>query len=78
MAQISTKQALDEAKAAAKQAENAYRKERQEHKKLLRDQKSNVIAADRARDKARQDLRLAKKAHQEEQDRIQIEKAGIK
>lgn len=76
MAQISTKQALDEAKAAAKQAEIAYRKESQDHKKLLKEQKSKVIAADRARAKARHDLRLAKKAHQDEQDRLKIQKGG--
>ena len=77
MAQISTKQALDEAKTAAKEAEIAYRKESQQHKKMLKEQNSKVIAADRARAKTRLDLRLARKAHQDEQDRQQIEKGGL-
>jgi hypothetical protein len=77
MAQISTKQAIEQAKADAKQAEIAYRKESQEHKKMLKDQKSKVIAADRARAQARLALRLARKAHQDEQDRQQIEKGGL-
>jgi hypothetical protein len=76
MEKISSKLALEQAKTAAKQAENAYRKESQQHKKMLKEQNSKVIAADRARATARQNLRLAKKAHQDEQDRLAIEKGG--
>lgn len=76
MAQINTKLALEQAKAAAKQADQDYRNESQAIKKQLREANSKVIAADRARAKARHDLRLARKAHQDEQDRQKIEKGG--
>lgn len=77
MAQESTKLSLEQAKAAAKKADQDYRAESQAIKKQLRDANTKVIAADRARAKARHDLRLAKKAHQDEQDRIKIEKGGV-
>lgn len=74
MAQINTKLALDQAKKAADNAEKNYRKQSKLIRKKLKDANSELIAADRLRAKSRHDLRLAKKAHHDEQDRQQIQK----
>jgi hypothetical protein len=75
MAQIK-KLSVEEAKEAAKVADDAYREQSQSIKKQIREANSKIISADRARAKARKDLRLAQKAEKDEQDRQQIEKGG--
>lgn len=75
-----SKESLDFEAAQAKkhEAENKFKLENKAFKKLVKEASNKFMAADKARAKARHEFRLAKKAHFDDQDRIQIEQSQKK